>query len=50
MRLDMRLLPLARMMYSSLRRTSFRTVPSREGAWPSNSKGFTGVMLQGRWE
>jgi cation diffusion facilitator CzcD-associated flavoprotein CzcO len=32
------------MMYSSLRRTSFRTVPSRESAWPSNSKGFTVIV------
>ncbi len=48
MRLDIRLLPLARMMYSSLRRISFRTVPSRESASPSNSKGFTNVILRER--
>ena len=48
MRLDMRLLPLARMMYSSLRRISLTTVPSRERAWPSSSRGFIRVMLQHR--
>ena len=41
MRLDMRLLPLARMMYSSPRRMSFSRVPSGERAWPSNCKAFT---------
>jgi hypothetical protein len=35
------------MMYSSLRRISFMTVPSGEIVWPSNSEGFTRVMLTG---
>jgi hypothetical protein len=34
------------MMYSLSRRTSFNVVPSGERVWSSNSKGFTGVMLQ----
>ena len=48
MQLDIRLLPFARTMYSSLRRISFSTVPSRESVWPSNSKAFMSVMLQER--
>jgi len=46
MRLDMRMTPSTRMMYSSPRRTSFMAVPSGERASASNSKGFTTVMLQ----
>src|SRR5712672_1835208 len=51
MRLDIRTAPSTRMMYSVSRRTSFRVVPSGETVWSSNSKGFTGVMLQqvGYW-
>ena len=47
-RLDIRLLPLARMMYSWSRRTSFMSVPSGVSVSPSNSKGFTSVISQER--
>jgi hypothetical protein len=35
------------MMYSSLRRISLMTAPSGEIVWPSNSEGFTRVILTG---
>ena len=49
MRLDIRLLPLASMMYSVSRRTSFMSVPSGVSVSPSNSRGFTCVISQ-EWE
>ena len=48
MPLDMRLLPLASMMYSLSRRVSFMTVPSGLAACPSNSKCLTRVISNGR--
>ena len=41
MRLDIRLLPLARMTYSPLRSVSARSAPSGARVWPSSSQGFT---------
>ena len=47
MRLDMRVLPLARMTYSPLRRISVMSSPSGVRVRPSNSQGFMSARPKG---